>query len=607
MPTPYKIAFAEGLQPDPDWTITEWSDRRRKLAKGASPEPGQYRSSRTPYLIEIMDELSPTSPTEEVVAVKPTQTGFTEVGNNLLFCVADLYPAPCIFGMPTDQLVERHVKKKINPSLRAMGNLGGKIKDPRTRDAGNTMRLKEFPGGNWTFTGCNSPVASRSDSVRFLVRDDYDGWIAEAGAEGDPGELMKKRTDAYGRRRKIYTNSTPTVKDRSKIQAEFDTSSQGHYSVPCPCCGFLQFLEWGGTDVDFGIKFERDADGQVTAAWYVCRDCGARIKEHEKTWMMDPDNGARFIHKYPDRKKRGFKINGLYSPVGWVSWVTIAQEFVDSKGKPGKRKVWHNTRMADVWTEYERIRTEDAILVLRDDRPRGRVPGGGVVAGVFGSVDTQDDGYWYRIRAFGFGGADLTKESWGIREGFVRTDADLEQVLFRDVYMDADGVQYVVQLAIIDALGHRTADVYKFCLKHRGRIFPSFGRQTMTAPYSWTNLEWWPGTKKAIPGGLRGINVNTKYFKDELSSLLSIEPDDPGAWHENAEFTRDMAQHMTAEYINAKGHWECPGGKANHLWDCAVLSLVAHEISGIKYRPKPEAGNEHRTPGRRVRSKGVAA
>lgn len=45
------------------------------LSQVASAEPGKWRTGRTPYLKEIMDCLSPSSPTERVVFMKGAQVG----------------------------------------------------------------------------------------------------------------------------------------------------------------------------------------------------------------------------------------------------------------------------------------------------------------------------------------------------------------------------------------------------------------------------------------------------------------------------------------------------------------------------------------------------
>ena len=75
-------AWRDGLKPDPLLTVSEWADRHRVLSQQASSEPGHWRTERTPYLREIMDGLSPSSPVERVVFMKGSQIGGTECGNN---------------------------------------------------------------------------------------------------------------------------------------------------------------------------------------------------------------------------------------------------------------------------------------------------------------------------------------------------------------------------------------------------------------------------------------------------------------------------------------------------------------------------------------------
>jgi phage terminase large subunit GpA-like protein len=46
--------FAAAIRPNPPLTVSQWADKHRKLtAKGAS-EPGPWRTSRVPFLREIM-------------------------------------------------------------------------------------------------------------------------------------------------------------------------------------------------------------------------------------------------------------------------------------------------------------------------------------------------------------------------------------------------------------------------------------------------------------------------------------------------------------------------------------------------------------------------
>ena len=49
--------WRRGIRPDPDLTVSQWADAHRKLSSRASAEPGQYRTSRTPYLVSIGDVM----------------------------------------------------------------------------------------------------------------------------------------------------------------------------------------------------------------------------------------------------------------------------------------------------------------------------------------------------------------------------------------------------------------------------------------------------------------------------------------------------------------------------------------------------------------------
>ena len=107
MSSPYLAGFFAGLKPDPRLTVSDWADQTRILPAKASKEAGRWRTSRTPYLKEIMDALSPSFPIEKVVFMKGAQVGGTECGNNWLGYVIDHVPAPMMYVLPTLDLAKR--------------------------------------------------------------------------------------------------------------------------------------------------------------------------------------------------------------------------------------------------------------------------------------------------------------------------------------------------------------------------------------------------------------------------------------------------------------------------------------------------------------------
>src|SRR5450631_2164718 len=147
-----------GARPDPLLTISAWADQYRTLSQRASAEPGPWRTDRTPYLREIMDCLSPSSPIETVVLMKGAQVGGTECGNNWIGYVIHQSPGPMMAVQPTVEMAKRNSKQRVDPLIEESDVLRELVQSPRSRDSGNTVLSKEFPGGILVMTGANSAV-----------------------------------------------------------------------------------------------------------------------------------------------------------------------------------------------------------------------------------------------------------------------------------------------------------------------------------------------------------------------------------------------------------------------------------------------------------------
>jgi phage terminase large subunit GpA-like protein len=143
----YKKMMLEAYRPDPNYQVSEWADRYRYLSNKASAEPGKWRTSRTPYLKEIMDRLSTTDRCEQVVFMKGSQVGGTEAGNNWIGYIIDHAPAPILFVQPTLEMAKRNTKQRLDPLIEESSRLSEKVAKAKSRASGNTMFQKEFHGG----------------------------------------------------------------------------------------------------------------------------------------------------------------------------------------------------------------------------------------------------------------------------------------------------------------------------------------------------------------------------------------------------------------------------------------------------------------------------
>lgn len=453
-------AWREGLVPDPLLSVSEWSDRHRMLSSKASSEPGRWRTSRTPYLKEIMDCLSPTSPVERVVFMKAAQLGATEMGSNWIGYVIHHAPGPMMAVWPTVEMAKRNSKQRIDPLIEESPILKELIAPARSRDSGNTILAKEFRGGVLVMTGANSAVGLRSMPVRYLFLDEVDGYPLDVDGEGNAVALAEARTRTFSRR-KIFIVSTPTIAGVSTIEREYEASDQRRFFVPCPHCGHRQWLRFEQ------LRWERNESGTFpeTAA-YVCESCEVPIPEHHKTWMLEHGEWRAMVEKSAEgsNKTAGFHLSSLYSPIGWRSWrdIAMAWERAISKesGSSAEIKTFKNTELGETWVEEGEAPDWQRLLERREDYRIGTIPVGGLL--LTAGADVQKDRIEVSIWAFGRG-----KESWLVEHRVLMGDTARDEVwktlagVLRETWTHETGCQLGLGRLALDT-GFATQEAYAF-------------------------------------------------------------------------------------------------------------------------------------------------
>jgi phage terminase large subunit GpA-like protein len=452
----WRTALMDGLRPEQPLTVSEWADKHRRLSSKASAEPGPWRTSRTPYLREPMDCLSSTSAVQRVVMMFAAQTGKTEAGANWLGYVIDHAPGPMLMVQPTVDMAKRLSKQRLESLINDTPVLSEKIAPARSRDSGNTMFSKEFPGGMMILTGANSATGLRSTPCRYIFCDEIDAFPSDVDGEGDPVSLAEKRATTFARR-KILLTSTPTVKDFSRIEAEYERSDQRRFYVPCPCCNVMQWLKWPQ------LKWENN---EASTAAYECEVCHERFAEIHKAAMLRrgewrataPSNG----------KTAGFHLSGLYSPLGWLSWAEMVDDFLRAKTDAPMLKSFVNTRLAETWEEdFASKVSADGLLERCEHYEAAMVPDGGLALTV--GVDVQDNRLAISVWAWG-----REEEGWLLDHQEIYGDPSrqelwkqLDEVVLRE-WPHAVGPAMRPDVVAIDSGGHFTAEVYQYA-RERGR------------------------------------------------------------------------------------------------------------------------------------------
>lgn len=468
------------FQPPPELTVSEWADANRMLPR-TSAEPGRWRTDRVPYLRGVMDALGDES-IRVVLFIKSAQVGGTSCGENFIAFLIDLAPCGILMLWPTEKKMRSWSRKQLTPLLEDTEVLAAKIPKSNRRDAGNTIAAKEFPGGFLQMLTAKSTSDLRSTSARVGIIEEFDEIDAEVGDQGDPIEQFDARFRTFWNS-KQYHVSTPTVEGISRSWAEWLTSTQHRFYVPCPHCGHKQILKWRdgqeetdqGSAGDYRLLWERDENGEVIPGTtkYCCQGCGLLIDEHHKMAML---RAGEWRATYPGRYIVGFHINTLYSPL--CSWDDVARAFTKAQRSPAKMQTFVNLWLGLPYREpgtqidahFLEQRAEDF-----GENEELRIPHG--VGVLTAGVDVQGDRL--EVTIWGWG---AHEESWVLAWEQLHGDPgqddvwrDLDRFL-QETLTHQSGAPVKIEAVCIDA-NYQSDRVHRFCIPrvHRN-IIPVIGR-----------------------------------------------------------------------------------------------------------------------------------
>jgi len=576
-------SYRSAWTPEPRLNVSEWADRFRVLANRAGHAPVRWKSSTTPYTREIMDALGPRSPARRVVFMSGTQLSKTETGLNWLGFIMDQSPGPILVLRPTVDEARRFSRQRLDPMISTTPVLSDLIKPARSREGGNTLLIKEFPGGVLFLTGSNSATGVKSMPIRWLFCDEIDEYPGDVDGQGDPIALAEKRTTGPSfPQRKVFLVSTPTVKGISRIEREFLRSDQRRYFVPCPHCGHFDWVRWEN------IRWEKDEQGKPlpeTAA-LACVECGAMIEEHHKMEMLA--GGEWRPTAEGDGVTIGYHISSLYSPLGWFPWSECVAEFIAAHDDPIKLKSWVNAVLGETWEERGDSVDPESLLARAEVYP-AEVPDG--VGVLVASVDVQDDRLETAVKGYGVG-----EESWLIAYVVITGDPSKEDVwrtldhFLGRTWRHEHGQRVPISCAVVDSGGHHTDQVYRFCVRRASRrIFAIRGGAETGRP-----LVPRPSKRNRYHVNLFTLCVDTG--KGTVLSRLRVEEPGPGYVHLPSWVDAEYVAQLTAEkairkWVRNRGtvrRW-VKTRERNEALDLEVYALAALYILGPAFvRSLPE-------------------
>lgn len=573
-------AFLKAFKPRSKLTGSEWADIYRYIAPGTSPEPGEWRTSRVPYLREPMDSMTDRK-TEIVVMCCSSQIGKSEALLNVLGYYVDQEPAPQLMLQPTLEAAENFSKERIDPTFRYSPGLKDKLEDGKdgrgtSRKSSTTIRMKHYPGGYLALVGSNSPSALASRPIRVLLCDEIDRY--NPTKEGDPLKLAIQRTTNF-HNRKIVMVSTPTIKGASPIYEWYLKSDQRQYFISCPHCGHEHVWKWEH------VKWDKDENDNVMplTARIVCPECG---EVERGAYKPNPEVllKGRWKVTNPESRIKGYHLNSLYSP--WVNLHSLVEEFVTATRNRDKNGLMEfiNLKLGEPWDEHEG--EQDIWEYLH--RRREYYPDNNClpekVLMLTAGVDVQHDRIECTVYGWGEG-----KECWGIEHRIIYGSPDLPDTWQQlDGFLQIprrlpNGVQLPIWCTCVDSGdGTYTANVYRYTkARERMRVFSIKGRGGVGVPF--INNP----TKSNVEGATL-FSLGVDAGKSLVMSRLKIDDEGAGYVHypRQAEFgfNENFFQQLTAEVFEQKFE----KGKVTSSWkkirernealDCMVYATAAAEM-----------------------------
>ncbi|MGL4448429.1 MAG: phage terminase large subunit family protein [Shewanella sp.] len=608
-----KAAVAAGLRSfyrPPILTCAEYADAHFYMSSESSYTEGKWES--LPFQIGILNAMGNDQITTLNI-MKSARVGYTKMLMANAAYKVEHKKRNVLIYQPRDGQAKTFMKKHVEtairdiPIWRALAPwMGRKHKD-------STLEDKIFTNGKTLMVRGGTAAANyREISTDDVIYDELAGFDESIEHEGNATSLGDTRIE-LSMFPKSIRGSTPKV--LGSCQIEKACSESPHlfkFNLPCPHCGDLQSLKWGGPEEAFGIKWRKNDSGNKlgehdpSTAYYLCEHCGCCI-ENNQLDEMELDARAVWICENTGIRTRDFleffnaqgqyiitppnisiQIWSAYNSLN--SWAKLVTEFLKAKGDKEKLQTFVNTKLGQPWDNDngERVEWED-LKRRREMYPEGKVPNW--VVYLTCGIDTQDDRYEGRVWGWGAG-----KEA-ALIDRFILYGDPASQVLTDKVaeriaksYSRADGVILNIGITCWDSGGNYTDEVYNMSKKLGVmRVVPIKGANVYGKPIA--NFP-----RKRTAKGVYLTEVGTDNAKELTMAMLRIDPDvdvrKPGAIHLplNEAVCDDIElQQLTAERkipVRRDGRivyrWDA-GNRRNEALDCFVYALAALYIALEKF------------------------
>lgn len=431
---------SQTLKPQPKLTMSQWADEFAVISN-LNAEPGRWKTSRVPYMKEIMDSVSDPK-TREITLMFSAQTTKTSFLQNLVGYFSHQEPSPILLVQPTEGDAINFSRTKLQPMIECTPVLK-KIFDPRN----STLSYKSYPGGYVAMVGGHSATSLCSRSCRIVLLDEIDRMPDDISGEGNPVDLARKRATTF-RNSLVVAASTPNEAGNSKIETLYLAGTQHRYHLKCIHCSEYWYPEWDHVQW---------TDGNPDSALLVCPYCGGTHADYERD--ASSKKGI-WVPENPTARHLSYHTNALCSPFAPLS--KMVEEYLVKSSDPSKMQSFYNLELGLPY-KYTGESVGDLALVNRAEPYTTTTLPNAIVHLTVG-VDIQADRIEYCVTGFSNEGVCYNVD-YGIVYGdttYMSTYNAFRDQLFNTPYIREDGISLEPAIIFMDS-GYNTVTVHEFC------------------------------------------------------------------------------------------------------------------------------------------------
>lgn len=601
---------------------SEWAEGNRIIPESNTSKPGPFRFNVCPPLRPILDLADIRNSVRDIAVMKGAQVCFTVsiLENVIGYAMSVLKSVPVMLMTADSELAKLRMESNITPMIQ-QSNLEHLIRstdEMNSRKSGKTDKKIEWEGGGYLLPyGAQNANKLRSVSVQYLLQDEVDGYPEKVGKDGDPVKLAEARTQGYDRTRKNFKLSTPLLENTSKIFKAYKEGNQQKCHLPCRKCGEYQELVFQKANKEtgefWGLDWEYEDDKKTLkpgSVRYVCKFCGHRHKNSDKTWMLERFRWVPTA-KPSHPEKVSFHYPGLYSPPSMFSWERCVQKWLEAwdvvEDRPKDLKelqVFYNNILGIPFKVYGESIREERVSAHKRGYSFGEIPNeyaikwcGSPILLLTCAVDVHKD--FLAVAVFGW-----AKQARCFLIDYFRFDGDatdindqcwdeVRDLLLNKEYIADNGYRYIIQLTLVDS-GYLTDTVYDFCSEYDG-VIPFKGKDK---PAKGGKVDEFK--QSTTETGQIFFNITVDLYKDRWStSLKRVWTEDKDKLQPSRHFnapaniTKKQLKELSVEHkVEVKDEntgrsygyrWHCSKGVRNELWDLLIYNNAALEMLALEY------------------------